>query len=73
MHKKLILACATLFLLLFLPKSAFAQSSSLNITLSPVYFDLTANPGDTLSEKIRVRSNTSSTLPLNIVVKKNWS
>jgi hypothetical protein len=45
-------------------------SSNYDVTVSPVFFDLTANPGDTISNKIRIRNNTTSPLPIKIEVKK---
>ncbi len=71
MRKKLYLFFSSFFLLfLFTTLPTFAQNVPLNITLSPTYFDLTANPGDTISNIIRVRANGTSAIPLHIVVKK---
>ena len=52
---------------------AQAQSPTLpnyDVTISPVFFDLTAKPGDSLSEKIRIRNNTTSPLPIKLEVEK---
>lgn len=58
--------------LLFVRGSIFAQASSqeFNVTLSPTLLDLTANPGDTLKEKFRIRNNSNAALPLSIIVNK---
>ena len=55
----------------YILNSAFAQNSSSNydVTVSPVFFDLTSNPGDTLSEKIKIRNNTSSPIAIILQVK----
>jgi hypothetical protein len=57
---------------LVLAFKAFAQfpTTGYDVTVSPIFFDLTANPGDTISTKIRVRNNTNSPLPLNLGVQK---
>jgi hypothetical protein len=52
---------------------ASAQSptpANYDVTVSPVFFDLSANPGDSLSNKVRLRNNTTSPLPIKIVVEK---
>jgi len=46
------------------PLLAIMMSQSHNL------FDLTANPGDTLSSKVRIRNNTTSPLPIKLSVKK---
>jgi len=38
-----------------------------DVTVSPVFFDLTANPGDSISNKIRIRNNTTSPLRLRLL------
>lgn len=40
------------------------------MTVSPVFFDLSANPGSSVSDKIRIRNNTTSPLPIKIEVKR---
>jgi hypothetical protein len=72
--KRLILPVA-LSLVAFLVFSvfSFAQTpapANYNVTVSPVFFNLTANPGDAVSTKIRIRNNTTSPLPIKISVKK---
>jgi len=64
---------AYLLILAFVAPAARAQSptqSNYDVTVSPVFFDLTANPGDSLSNKIRFRNNTTSPLPIKITVEK---
>jgi hypothetical protein len=51
----------------------FAQIPSpanYDVTVSPVFFDLTSSPGENLTEKIRIRNNTNSSLPIKIEVKR---
>ena len=54
---------------LFLSKSN-AQEANYDVTVSPVFFDLSANPGGTINDKIRIRNNTTSPLPIKLTVKK---
>jgi hypothetical protein len=58
-----------LFAYLLIPK-ALAQQSNYDVTVSPVFFDLSVNPGGTINEKIRIRNNTTSPIPLKIEVSK---
>jgi hypothetical protein len=58
-----------LFAYLFIPH-AFAQQSNYDVTVSPVFYDLSVNPGGSVSERIRIRNNTSSPLPLKVEIKK---
>lgn len=51
----------------------FAQTQSqipLNITISPVYYDFSANPGDTIKETIKLQNNTIAPMHLEIQIKK---
>ena len=48
------------------PIYAQTPSASYDVTVSPVFFDLTANPGDTLTEKIRIRNNASTPIPVKL-------
>jgi len=60
------------FCLLTLNK-VFAQTptpSNYDVTISPVFFDLSVNPGDSISNKIRIRNNTNAPLPIKLEVKK---
>jgi hypothetical protein len=70
-----------LFLLVFLlglvsffvaSKSIFAQNppSNYDVTVSPVFFDLSSNPGTVLTERVRIRNNTTSPLPIKLQVKR---
>ncbi|HYM65115.1 MAG TPA: hypothetical protein VES68_01355 [Candidatus Sulfotelmatobacter sp.] len=71
--KTLLLTILLGFLTLFLGlKYALAQQTPPNydVTVSPVFFDLSSNPGDTISDKIRIRNNTTSPLPIKVTVKK---
>ena len=45
-------------------------SSNYDVTVSPVFFDLSVNPGDTISNKVRIRNNTNSPLPIKLTVQK---
>jgi len=47
-----------------------AQTQTFNITTSPNAFDLTADPGQTLKETIKLRNNSDSTQNLKIEIKK---
>ncbi len=54
-----------------LQATAFAQSQpGFNLTISPTFLDLMANPGDVLKQKFRVRNNTNDPIVLSIVVDK---
>jgi len=72
-YGKKLLLLPLILLGLFLVAKSFAQSptpSNYDVTVSPVFFDLSANPGDSLSNKIRFRNNTTSPLPIKITVQK---
>ena len=70
-HKLLIILFAFCILLFASGFSANAQTpSNYDVTVSPVFFDLSANPGDTISNRVRLRNNTNSPLPIRIEVKK---
>ncbi len=51
---------------------SFAQEAptGLNVTISPTVIELTANPGETLSQKFRIRNNNATPLTLGITVDK---
>ena len=70
--KKLFLPLIFLGLFFALLKpSSFAQTTQYyDLTVSPVFFDLSANPGQTITEKIRIRNNTNSPLPLKVSIKR---
>ena len=67
MFRNILLASA---LFLIIPGSAFAQSSRLDITVSPISLDLTGQPGSEIHDKIRVHNNTNDVLHLAVQVKK---
>jgi hypothetical protein len=71
--KKLLLLPFFLILLVlsFAAVRSFAQTPvNYDVTISPILFDLSANPGDTVSNKIRFRNNTSTPLPIKLGVEK---
>jgi hypothetical protein len=51
---------------------AFAQETgnNLDLTVSPIFFDYSSAPGQTISDKVRIRNNGSTTLNLKAEVKK---
>src|ERR1035437_3045198 len=72
-NKKLLLPLLLLTLaifLLFLPSKSFAQTSGYDMTVSPVFFDLTGDPGTTITTKVRIRNNTNSPVPIKLGVEK---
>jgi hypothetical protein len=72
-YGKKLLLLPLILIGLFLVTKVFAQSptpSNYDVTVSPVFFDLSANPGDSLSNKVKLRNNTTSPLPIKIVVEK---
>jgi hypothetical protein len=40
------------------------------MTVSPVFFDLTGDPGTTITTKVRIRNNTNSPIPIKLGVEK---
>ena len=71
--KKLLflpLLITALFATALFAKNTLAQESNYDVTVSPVFFDLTANPGTTVSDRIRVRNNTNSPIPVRVEVKR---
>jgi hypothetical protein len=73
---KLIIGIFFLILIIsgsILATKTLAQSptpANYDVTVSPVFFDLSANPGDSLSNRIRFRNNTNSPLPIKLTVQK---
>jgi hypothetical protein len=67
----IVLVLASCFLILA-SRFSHAQTSASNydVTVSPVFFDLTANPDTTLTEKIKIRNNTTSPIPIKLSVSK---
>ena len=70
----LLLTLLSIAAFLFFSSKVFAQTppaaSSYDVTVSPVYFDLSADPGTTLTSKIRIRNNTSSPIPVKLGVER---
>jgi hypothetical protein len=58
-----------LFAYLVIPK-VLAQEENYDVTVSPVFFDLSANPGASVSENVRVRNNTNSPISISVEVNK---
>ena len=50
--------------------SAHAQESTYDVTVSPVFFDLSANPGGSVNERVRIRNNTNSPIAVSVEVNK---
>lgn len=60
-----------LFSALLLPKYVtFAQNNNYDVTVSPVYFDLSVNPGGSVSDRVRIRNNTNTPINIDVEVKK---
>ncbi len=73
MSKLKLFLFASLLIVLFLPFVVLpvaAQESNFDVTVSPVFFDLTAKPGSSVSGRVRLRNNTASPLPIKIEIKK---
>jgi hypothetical protein len=71
--KKLLLLpslIAVLIICFFVFKANAQAPASFDLTVSPVFFDLSANPGDNLTNKIRVRNNTQEDAVITIGLKK---
>ena len=54
-------------------KSVFAQTptpGSFDLTTSPVFFDFNTKPGNSISDKLRVRNNTNADMTLKVDIKK---
>jgi hypothetical protein len=69
--KKLILPLILGLIALALSAKALAQTqTNFDLTVSPVFFDLTSNPGEKITDRIRVRNNTTSDMKVKVGVKK---
>jgi len=73
--KKLLYLIPLLLLAITIgPRPVHAQQATsapaVNVTLSPIFFDLSASPSGTISDKIRIKNNASAPLPLKINIKK---
>lgn len=64
--KKVLLVISLFALFLFSP--VMVHAASVDLTVSPVFFDLSPKPGDVIKDKIRVHNNTGSPMPLTISV-----
>ena len=63
----------SLALLLIPTSKAYAQTQpakALDLTVSPVFFEFQAKPGDTQSNTLRLRNNTSETIQIKAEIKK---
>ncbi|MCL6096332.1 MAG: DUF916 domain-containing protein [Patescibacteria group bacterium] len=72
-RKKLFLPLILLSLVTFFVTKTvvFSQTpSNYDVTVSPVFFDLSSTPGDTISDRVRIRNNTATSLPIKLEVKK---
>src|SRR3972149_191127 len=73
LNRKTLIIITVFLGILFLSftASVLAQTpQNYDVTVSPVFFDLSTNPGQTITEKIRIRNNTSSPLPLKVSIKR---
>jgi hypothetical protein len=65
------LVIALVFTLAFFVHSKTkAQTGNFDVTISPVFFDLSANPGGRVSDRIRIRNNTTSPININVEVQR---
>ena len=71
-NKKIILPFIALILVAgFFVAKTFAQSQqNFDLTVSPVFFDFSSNPGDKITNRIRIRNNTTSDMKVKIGVGK---
>ncbi len=70
---KFKLALFFIFYILFFifgPLALAQTPSNYDVTVSPVFFDFSSNPGDTVIDKVRIRNNTSSPLPIKLGVQR---
>jgi hypothetical protein len=65
-----VLFFGSLFFSLKEVSHAQTQTVPLDATVSPTFFDLTAKPGDTIHNKLRIRNNASSPIDLTVTAKK---
>src|SRR5579859_1580078 len=66
---RLVIICTVFSFFSFCKQQMYAQTA-LNITLSPVYYDFSVDPGKTIKETIRLQNNTLSAMQLGIQIKK---
>lgn len=70
LYLSLILIIGISLVFIFKSISLAQTPSGYDVTVSPVFFDLSANPGSSVSDKIRIRNNTTTPLPIKIEVKR---
>lgn len=71
--KKLSWAYLALLVMLFcftpaIPVNAQTQTKRFDVSVSPILFDFSAKPGDTIKNKIRLRNNNTQDLPVSIKI-----
>lgn len=66
----IIFSLCVLILTSVVATHAQTPTNNYDVTVSPVYFDLTADPGTTLNETIKIRNNTTSPIPIKLGVNK---
>ena len=71
--KKLLLLLPVLLVLatLFLVVKTFAQTpAGYDVTVSPIFFDLSTTPGTSVGSTIKIRNNTGNPLPIKLGVQR---
>ena len=71
--RKLFYSLSVIFIaisLFFVAKNVNAQEGNYDVTVSPVFFDLSTNPGGDVSDKVRIRNNTNSPISVSVEVNK---
>jgi hypothetical protein len=73
MKKLLFLSSLIIFLLLLSAPAAAVNAqntSGYNVTVSPIFFDLSTTPGTSVGSVIKIRNNTDSPLPIKLGVQR---
>ena len=65
---KLLISIVIILVGLILISTAFAQKGEVGINISPLTFELTANPGDVLTNKLKVYNPTESVIGIKMEV-----
>jgi hypothetical protein len=71
--KLLFLPVLTISICLFaylLISQAKAQEGNYDVTVTPVFFDLSVNPGGSIDERVRIKNNTNSPISVSVEVNK---
>lgn len=70
--KKLLLVASLVFIFLSLGKSPlYAQEvDRLDLSVSPIFFEFRAKPGETIKDRIRFRNNTDQAIPIKVELRK---